>query len=57
MEMCGGGVGVCDGEVPSSGVNPALVLDGDAEDVVVVEGEDEIRSHDGEDEVESEEIV
>ena len=39
MEVCGGGVGVCDGEVPSSGVNPALVLDGDAEDVVVVEGD------------------
>ena len=57
MEVCGGGVGVCDGEVPSSGVNPALVLDSDTENVVVVEGEDEIRSHDGEDEVRGEETI
>ena len=57
MEVCRGGVGVCDGEIPSSGVNPALVLDGDAENVVVVEGEDEIRSHDGEDEVGDEETA
>ena len=54
MEVCGGGIGVCDSEVPSSGVNPALVLDGDAEDVVVVEGEDEECSHDGEVEVRGE---
>ena len=57
MEVCGGGIGMCDSEVPSSGVNPALVLDGDAEDVVVVEGEDEISSHDGEGEVSGEETV
>ena len=54
MEVCGGGIGMCDSEVPSSGVNPALVLDGDAEDVVVVEGEDEECSHDGEVEVRGE---
>ena len=57
MEVCGGGIGMCDSEVPSSGVNPALVLDGDAEDVVVVEGEDEKRSNGGETEFESEEVV
>ena len=57
MEVCGGGIGVCDGEVPSSGVNPALVLDGDVEDVVVVEGKDEECSHGGETEFESDETI